>query len=117
MGLGQQLRCRGDGERGSTEDGVCGVGEQGTFAQVRFFVSRFARGADERDSCGTPGPGHAIPFEIHDNLLASKVRLSHDPEADPDPVSQTYTGLTEGDSNPVAFIPFLIKVRWLIPAR
>ncbi|KAK4703332.1 aryl-alcohol dehydrogenase, partial [Phenoliferia sp. Uapishka_3] len=35
-------------------------------------------------SCGTPGPGHAIPFEIHENLLASK----------------TYTGLSEGDSNP-----------------
>ncbi|KAM0747507.1 alcohol dehydrogenase [Meredithblackwellia eburnea MCA 4105] len=45
-------------------------------------------------SCGTPGPGHAIPFEIHDNLLASK----------------TYTGLTEGDSNPVEFVPFLIKL-------
>lgn len=26
-----------------------------------------------RSSCGTPGPGHAVPFEIHDNLLASKV--------------------------------------------
>ncbi|KAK4698620.1 hypothetical protein P7C70_g7652, partial [Phenoliferia sp. Uapishka_3] len=45
-------------------------------------------------SCGSPGPGHVIPIEIHDSVLASK----------------TYTGLTEGDSNPVKFIPFLINL-------
>ncbi|BGP13563.1 hypothetical protein JCM10213v2_001495 [Rhodosporidiobolus nylandii] len=45
-------------------------------------------------SCGTPGPGVSPPFGIFENLLAAK----------------TYTGLTEGDSNPVGFIPFLIDL-------
>ncbi|GAA6003279.1 hypothetical protein JCM10207_001840 [Rhodosporidiobolus poonsookiae] len=45
-------------------------------------------------SCGTPGPGVNPPFGIFENLLAAK----------------TYTGLTEGDSNPPEFIPFLIDL-------
>ncbi|GAA6061594.1 hypothetical protein JCM10212_000902 [Sporobolomyces blumeae] len=45
-------------------------------------------------SCGTPGPNTPLPFGIFENLLASK----------------TYTGLTEGGSNPPEFIPFLIKL-------
>ncbi|GAA5865878.1 hypothetical protein JCM8547_005744 [Rhodosporidiobolus lusitaniae] len=45
-------------------------------------------------SVGTPGPGVAPPFGIFENLLAAK----------------TYTGLTEGDSNPPEFIPFLIDL-------
>ncbi|KAI5476694.1 zinc-binding alcohol dehydrogenase [Pseudohyphozyma bogoriensis] len=45
-------------------------------------------------SVGTPGPGIAPPFEIHENLLATK----------------TYVGVTEGDSNPPEFIPKLIKL-------
>ncbi|GAA6042232.1 hypothetical protein JCM8097_005108 [Rhodosporidiobolus ruineniae] len=45
-------------------------------------------------SAGTPGPGTAPPFGIFENLLACR----------------TYTGLTEGDSNPPEFIPFLIKL-------
>ncbi|GAA5919696.1 hypothetical protein JCM1841_005237 [Sporobolomyces salmonicolor] len=45
-------------------------------------------------SCGTPGPGNPLPFGIFENLLASK----------------TYTGLTEGASNPPEFLPLLIKL-------
>ncbi|GAA5931815.1 NAD(P)-dependent alcohol dehydrogenase [Sporobolomyces koalae] len=45
-------------------------------------------------SCGTPGPGTPLPFGIFENLLASK----------------TYTGLTEGGSNPPEFIPKLIQL-------
>ncbi|GAA6006340.1 hypothetical protein JCM11491_004920 [Sporobolomyces phaffii] len=45
-------------------------------------------------SCGTPGPGTPIPFGIFENLLGSK----------------TYTGLTEGGSNPPEFIPLLLKL-------
>ncbi|GAA5875361.1 hypothetical protein JCM16303_000598 [Sporobolomyces ruberrimus] len=45
-------------------------------------------------SCGTPGPGTPIPFGIFENLLGSK----------------TYTGLTEGGSNPPEFIPRLIQL-------
>ncbi|GAA5959703.1 hypothetical protein JCM21900_001397 [Sporobolomyces salmonicolor] len=45
-------------------------------------------------SCGTPGPNTPLPFGIFENLLASK----------------TYTGLTEGASNPPEFIPRLIKL-------
>ncbi|GAA5947207.1 hypothetical protein JCM3765_001575 [Sporobolomyces pararoseus] len=45
-------------------------------------------------SVGTPGPGTPIPFCIFENLLGSK----------------TYTGLTEGGSNPPEFIPYLLKL-------
>ncbi|GAA5905648.1 hypothetical protein JCM6882_008737 [Rhodosporidiobolus microsporus] len=45
-------------------------------------------------SVGTPGPNTVPPFGIFENLLASK----------------TYTGLTEGGSNPPEFIPFLTKL-------
>ncbi|ORY75306.1 S-glutathione dehydrogenase [Leucosporidium creatinivorum] len=45
-------------------------------------------------SCGTPGPGNPVPIDIFANVIASK----------------TYSGLSEGDSNPPVFIPFLIEL-------
>ncbi|CEQ39781.1 SPOSA6832_01339, partial [Sporobolomyces salmonicolor] len=58
-------------------------------------------------SCGTPGPGNPLPFGIFENLLASKVHLillrparRAKDEVDLPNRAQTYTGLTEGASNP-----------------
>ncbi|KAL8290412.1 hypothetical protein RQP46_002670 [Phenoliferia psychrophenolica] len=47
-------------------------------------------------SCGTPGPGHAIPFEIHDNLLASKfipelIKMFNAGKFAVDKISKTYS--------------------------
>lgn len=45
-------------------------------------------------SIGTPGPGHQPPFDIHEAVCNSK----------------SYGGISEGDSNPPEFIPFLMKL-------
>jgi len=45
-------------------------------------------------SCGTPGPGVAPPFDIHDAVCNSK----------------RYAGISEGDSNPPEFIPLLMRL-------
>lgn len=53
---------------GGTNFGVEATGN--VFVLKNAYASLANRG--HLVSCGTPGPGHAIPFEIHDNLLASK---------------------------------------------
>ncbi|KAK4052989.1 hypothetical protein OIO90_004113 [Microbotryomycetes sp. JL221] len=45
-------------------------------------------------SCGTPGPGNNVPIDIFTNVVTSR----------------TYSGCSEGDSNPPEFIPKLIKL-------
>lgn len=52
-------------------------------------------------SCGTPGPGNPVPIDIFENVIASK----------------TYTGLSEGDSNPVEVSRGAEQLRSLLIAK